>query len=121
MSRLKILSDLERDYEGFNRAVKYVMRDAENHALKGIHGPVSKLIRTEDEYAVAVEIALGAGLQNIVVDREEDGKSAINHAALYIGNYEFIHASSSAGKVIISTLKKDFYRRTFWWGYRVLE
>ena len=52
---------------------------------------------------------------------ETDGKSAINHAALYIGNYEFIHASSSAGKVIVSSLKKDFYARTFWWGYRVLD
>lgn len=52
---------------------------------------------------------------------ETDGKSAINHAALYIGNYEFVHASSSAGKVIVSSLKKDFYARTFWWGYRVLN
>ena len=52
---------------------------------------------------------------------ETDGKSAINHAALYIGNFEFIHASSSAGKVIVSSLKKDFYARTFWWGYRVLD
>ncbi len=76
-SRLKILSDLERDYEGFNRSVKMVMRDASAHALNGIHGPVSKLMKVDDRYVVAAETALGAGMQNIVVDREEDAKAAI--------------------------------------------
>ncbi len=76
-SRLKILSDLERDYEGFNRSVKTVMRDASAHALNGIHGPVSKLLRVDDRYVLATETALGAGMQNIVVDREEDAKAAI--------------------------------------------
>jgi len=76
-SRLKILSDLERDYDGFNRSVKLVMRDADNHTLRGIHGPVSKLMRVDERYVVAAETALGSGMQNIVVDREEDAKSAI--------------------------------------------
>ncbi|MBQ4354012.1 MAG: hypothetical protein IJC71_03870, partial [Clostridia bacterium] len=76
-SRLKILMDLERDYEGFNRSVKLVMRDAENHALRGIHGPVSKLLQVDDRYVVAAETALGAGMQNIICDREEDAKAAI--------------------------------------------
>ncbi len=76
-NRLRILSDLEREYDGFNRSVKVVMRDAEHGALRGIHGPVSKLMQVEDTYVTAVETALGAGMQNIVVDREEDAKSAV--------------------------------------------
>ena len=46
-------------------------------SLRGIRGPVASLMKTSEAYALAIEIALGAGLQNIVVDREEDAKSAI--------------------------------------------
>ena len=47
-------------------------------SLRGIHGPVASLMKTDQKYSLAIEIALGAGLQNIVVDREEDAKAAIN-------------------------------------------
>ncbi len=76
-SRVSLLSDMEREYEGFSRAVRTVMRERDRGNLKHIHGTVAELIRTEDRYAVAVETALGNGLQSIVVDREEDGKAAI--------------------------------------------
>ena len=77
-SRIKLLSDMEKEYEGFGRAVKTVMQAAENRMLRGVHGPVASLMTTEKRYAVAIEIALGAKLQDIVVDREEDAKAAIN-------------------------------------------
>ena len=54
-----------------------VMQAAEKKALRGVHGPVASLIKTQEKYTVALEIALGGALQNIVVDREEDAKSAI--------------------------------------------
>jgi len=76
-SRLQLLTQLERDYEGFNNAVRAVMQAAGHGALRGIHGPVANLIRVDSRYAVAIEIALGAGLQNVVVDREEDAKGAM--------------------------------------------
>lgn len=47
--------------------------------LQGIHGPVANLVKTDGRYSLAIEIALGAGLQNIVVDREEDAKAAISY------------------------------------------
>ncbi|MBR5471687.1 MAG: chromosome segregation protein SMC [Oscillibacter sp.] len=75
-NRIRMLTEMERDYEGFNKAVKVVMQ-AKN-SLRGIHGPVANLMKTDSKYSLAIEIALGAGLQNIVVDREEDAKSAIN-------------------------------------------
>ncbi len=75
--RIRMLTEMEKEYEGFSKAVKTVMQAAEKNTLRGIHGPVAGLMTTKKEYAVALEIALGASLQNIVVDREEDAKTAI--------------------------------------------
>ena len=76
-SRIRMLTEMEKEYEGFSKAVRLVMQAAERNALRGIHGPVANLMKTDGRYAVALEIALGAGMQNIVVDREEDAKGAI--------------------------------------------
>ena len=77
-SRIHLLSEMEKEYEGFNKAVRLIMQAAEKNALRGVHGPVANLMTTDKRYAVAIEIALGAGMQHVVVDREEDAKSAIN-------------------------------------------
>ncbi len=69
---------MERDFESYNKAVRMVMQESQRGRLSGIHGPVSRLIRTGDEYTVAIEIALGAAMQQIVVGTESDGKNAIN-------------------------------------------
>ena len=76
-SRIKLLSDLEREYQGLGKAVKTVMQAKSRGTLGGIHGPVAGLISVKDEYAVAVETALGAAMQNIVVDSQSVGKAAI--------------------------------------------
>ncbi len=76
-SRIRMLTEMEKEYEGFSKAVRVVMQAGERGALRGVHGPVASLMQVESRCAVALEIALGAGLQNIVVDREEDAKSAI--------------------------------------------
>lgn len=78
-SRIHMLSEMEKLYEGYSKAVKLVMGEAERGTLHGIHGPVAGLIHVSDQYAVAIEIALGSAMQNLVVDREEDGKAAINY------------------------------------------
>ncbi len=78
-SRVHMLYEMQKEYEGFSKAVKTVMQAAEKNALRGIHGPVARLMSTENRYTVAIEIALGAGMQNIIVDREEDAKSAIGY------------------------------------------
>ncbi len=75
--RIAILEELERNMEGLGLPVKSVMREAERGVLRGVHGPVGKLIEVKKEYAVAVETALGASLQHIVVDSEHDAKRAI--------------------------------------------
>lgn len=75
--RLTMLKNMERDYDGFSQAVKKIM--GAGRGLSGIHGPLSSLIRAEDKYSVAIETALGAAMQNIVVDDEESAKAAIGY------------------------------------------
>lgn len=77
LSKARMLSDLEKNMEGFSGAVKAVMKQAQSKALSGIHGPLSQLITVDNEYSVAVEVALGAAMQNIVTTNEADAKRAI--------------------------------------------
>ncbi|MDD6276648.1 MAG: chromosome segregation protein SMC [Clostridia bacterium] len=76
--REHMLDELEKNMEGYSGAVKTVIREAKGGILRGIHGPLSQLISVEEKYAVAVETALGAAIQNIVTDNENDAKRAIN-------------------------------------------
>ncbi len=75
-SKLRMLREMERDFEGFSKAVKLVMQESARGALRGVHGPVSALIHADDEFTTAIETALGAAMQNIVVDTDND-KAAI--------------------------------------------
>ena len=77
LQRAQLLTDLEKNYESFNNSVKFVMKQAGSGALRGIIGPVSSLIKTENRYSTAVEIALGAAIQNIVVEDEGAAKRGI--------------------------------------------
>lgn len=76
-SKIHMYREMERDFEGYSKAVRIVMQESARGALKNVHGPISKLIKTEDEYTVAIETALGAAMQHIVVNAEEDAKAAI--------------------------------------------
>ena len=78
-AKVRVFRAMERDYESYQKSVRMVMQEAQRGGLKNIHGPVSRLIRTEDSYAVAIEIALGAAMQQIVVGSEADGKAAISY------------------------------------------
>ena len=75
--RIALLSEMEKEYEGFHHAVRTVMQAAERDALQGIHGPVANLMRAEPSYAAALEAALGGRMQSIIVDCEKDAKRAI--------------------------------------------
>ncbi len=77
--RIQILTELEKNYEGFNNSVKEVMSLSSSGVLRGIHGPVSTIINTDKKYSVAIETALGATIQQIVCDTENNAKYAIEH------------------------------------------
>ena len=77
-SRSRMLRDVIENHEGAPKAVRLVMQESKRGALQGIYGPVSSLIRTDDEYAIAVETALGGALQNVAVATREDGKQVLS-------------------------------------------
>ncbi len=75
--KIRMLEELERNLDGFSHSVKFLMKEAEKNTLSGIRGPVSKLISVPNKFSVAIETALGAAIQNVVVDTEDSAKKAI--------------------------------------------
>ena len=76
-AKTRVFQAMERDFESYHKSVRMVMQESQKGALRNVHGPVSRLIRTDDEYTVAMEIALGGALQQVVVETEQDAKAAI--------------------------------------------
>ena len=108
-NRIRMLTEMEKEYEGFSKAVKLVMQSHEGKGLRGIHGPVAGLMTTERKYTVALETALGAGMQNIVVEREEDGKAAINYLKQRDGGRAtFLPLSAIRGEVLREDVSGEF-------------
>ncbi|WP_160112414.1 chromosome segregation protein SMC [Salicibibacter kimchii] len=76
-SRLQLLQRMDQEHAGFFQGVKAVLQAAEAQKLTGIHGAVGSLISTGEQYEKAVETALGAAMQHVIVESEEDGRRAI--------------------------------------------
>ncbi|MDD6034392.1 MAG: chromosome segregation protein SMC [Oscillospiraceae bacterium] len=77
LQRARLLLDLEQSLEGFADSVRAVMRWQKNGSQKGIHGTVASLVSVREEYAVAMETALGGSLQHVVVADENVAKACI--------------------------------------------
>lgn len=77
--RAQIIEDLERSLAGYPESVRRVIKHAESGGLRGILGPVSRFISVKDKYSVAIETALGAAMQNIIVEDENAGKQAVDY------------------------------------------
>ena len=72
-ARKKTIEEMEHNYEGYNGAVRYIMRNVKT----GIKGVVADLMSVPQGYEVAIETALGGAMQNIVCNTDEDAKAAI--------------------------------------------
>ena len=98
--RLQTLRDMQAHFEGYYGSVKSVMQASGRGALRGVEGPVSELIRTDDRYAVAVETALGSQIQNIVVGTDADAKAAIQYLkSTGAGRATFLPVATIRGRV----------------------
>ncbi|MBO4876508.1 MAG: chromosome segregation protein SMC [Ruminococcus sp.] len=75
--RLKILTDLENNMDGFAGSVKNVLKAAKQGRLGGVCGTVAQTISVEPQYATAIETALGGSMQNIIVENEDIAKRCI--------------------------------------------
>lgn len=72
-TRKKTIEEMENNYEGYNGAVRFIMKNN----LKGIEGVAADLMEVPRGFEVAIETALGAGLQNVVCQKDQDAKAAV--------------------------------------------
>ncbi len=101
-SRLKLLREMQRDYEGYNNSVKQVLMQARRlGSAAGVHGVVADLIHVPARLERAMDMVLGGALQNIVVDRDEDAKRMIEYLrANRFGRATFLPISSVRGRTL---------------------
>ena len=100
-SRLKFLIETEKEKEGYIKSVKDLLKDCENikELGKGMNGVLANIIEVPEEYQTAIEMCLGASLQNIVTDTEEDAKRLVEHLRKNnLGRASFLPISSVRGK-----------------------
>ena len=100
-SRYNFLVETEKEKEGYIKSVKSLLIDCEKikELGKGIHGVLANIISVPSEYETAVEMCLGASLQNIVTDTEEDAKKLVEHLRKNnLGRASFLPITSVKGK-----------------------
>jgi len=100
-SRLKFLEETEKEKEGYTKSVKSLLKsaDANKELKKGLHDVVANLINVKKEYETAIEMALGASLQNVVTETEQDAKNLIEYLRKNnLGRVTFLPISAVNGK-----------------------
>ncbi len=109
-SRLKFLIETEKEKEGYTKSVKSLLLACEKDSdlNRGVHGVLANLISAPKEYETAIEFALGAVLQNIVTEKEEDAKKLVEHLRKYnLGRASFLPISSVKGKKLDKLIKNS--------------
>ena len=100
-SKLKFLIETEKEKEGYIKSVKSLLKDCESikELGKGMHGVLANIIEVPEEYQTAIEMCLGASLQNIVTDTEDDAKRLVEHLRKNnLGRASFLPITSVRGK-----------------------
>ena len=100
-SRLKFLEETEKEKEGYVKSVKSLLLGCDKDATlkKGMHGVLANIIHSPKEYETAIEMSLGAALQNIVTDTEADAKKMVEYLRTNnLGRASFLPIASVKGK-----------------------
>lgn len=100
-SRLKFLKETEREKEGYVKSVKSLLLACENNTnlAKGNHGVLASILEVPKEYQTAIEMCLGASLQNLVTETEEDAKKLVEYLRKNnLGRASFLPITSVKGK-----------------------
>ncbi len=100
-SKLKFLIETEKEKEGYIKSVKSLLKDCETikDLGKGMHGVLANVIEVPEEYQTAIEMCLGASLQNIVTETETDAKKLVEHLRKNnLGRASFLPIASVRGK-----------------------
>lgn len=100
-SRHNVLTEMTRDMEGYNMAVRRAMTYAKQRGLTGVKGVLAQLMTVPQTYETAIDMALGAAQQNIVTDTEETAKELINYLRQNrLGRATFLPMSAIRGKTL---------------------
>ena len=100
-SKYKFLVETEKEKDGFQRSVKTLLKDCEKikELGKGVRGAIAELIDVPENIETAIEMALGASMQNVVTDNEQDAKRLIEHLRNNnLGRASFLPISNVKGK-----------------------
>ena len=102
-SRYNFLIETEKEKEGYIKSVKLLLIDCEKikELGKGMHGVLANIISVPSEYETAIEMCLGASLQNIVTDTEEEAQKLVEHLRKNnLGRASFLPITSVKGKKV---------------------
>lgn len=80
-ARKNMLEEMQRNFDGFNGAVKRLLEQSQrNQPLKNSFvGVVANLMDVPEKFRVAIEMALGGSVQNIVTENEEKAEQIIDY------------------------------------------
>ena len=109
-SKQKFLSEMEKEKEGYSRAVKALLLECEKDSKlnKGVKGVLANIITVPTEYQIAIETVLGQTLQNIVTETEEDAKKLIEYLRKNnLGRASFLPIASVKGKKVDRLIKNN--------------
>lgn len=102
-SRLRVLTDMENSLEGYQHSVRAILKACHENGDfgGGVYGALAQLINVRERYETAIEVSLGAALQNIVVRDELTAKASIEFLkANNIGRATFLPVSSVKPRVL---------------------
>ena len=109
-SRQKFLIETEKEKEGYIKSVKDLLKACESikELGKGMHGVLANIIEVPDEYQTAIEMCLGASLQNIVTDTEDDAKKLVEYLkSNNLGRASFLPLTAVKGKKLEKIKSKE--------------
>lgn len=113
-SRLNLLKEMKEYNEGFNVSVKRLIEQAKSGTSVGgkVIGVVASLMKVPSHLEVAIEMALGASVQNIVTKNEEDAKDLINYLKVNkFGRVTFLPVTSMKERYVSSTVQSKLNMR----------
>ncbi|MBR4305575.1 MAG: chromosome segregation protein SMC, partial [Ruminiclostridium sp.] len=100
-SRYDVLDGIDKNMAGFAASVKSVVAAAKQGRLSGIRGTVADIINVDKRYTVAIEIALGGVMQNVVTDNEDAAKRSMRYLKENnLGRATFLPLTSVNGKLL---------------------
>ena len=109
-SRYHLLTEMSREMEGYNNSVRHAIQYSKDHHIPGVYGALAYLIQVPQQYEIAIDMALGAAVQNIVTDNEETAKLLINYLRENkLGRATFLPISTIRSKTLSPQEKQLHY------------